>query len=235
MDLTEALAKEVLIVLFRAFPGHFVLVGGGALHWIFHSPRLSVDIDLKPLQPPTKNFFKELAAALNRELAPWAAHQRIVISCEIDAAAQAIRVLMDGRSALHVELAALALAGAGEKHLLQSDSLQSEIIVTPTLHQLLFSKAAALIKRAHVKGRDAFDIWFLQGRGAVLNTAAFSDWLKWEEIDEEDVRKKLKEITPERLRSDLARFLPESIQKSLGNENYKSLIEAVQRLLEPFT
>jgi hypothetical protein len=234
MELASRLAKEILVILFRFFPGDFVLVGGGALHWIFHSPRLSLDIDLKPLHPAQKNLLRRMADTLTEKLSPIAGSLGVVIVCRADDDAQAVRILVDGRSALHVELASLTPVGGKEKHLLQSDSLQSEIIVTPDIHQLLFAKAAALLKRPHIKGRDIFDIWFLQSRGAHLEAGIFSDWLKWEELDSDDIEGKLKQITPSRLRADLDRFLPESILQSLSENNYQTLIGAARKLLEPF-
>ncbi len=234
MKLAESLAKETLLILFRSFPGEFVLVGGGALHWIFHSPRLSLDIDIKPLQAPTKDFLIDLASVLERELDSWAAEYQTTVACQVEESNQAIRILLGGRTTLHVELAALAPVTGKEKHLLQSDSLRSEIIITPNIHELLLSKAAALAKRAHVKGRDVFDIWFLQSRGAVLDEPAFRDWLQWEEIDGDDLAAKLKELTPSRLKADLAPFLPDSIHASLAQEHYKSLIDAAQHLFKPF-
>jgi predicted nucleotidyltransferase component of viral defense system len=234
MEIAQRLAKDVLVILFRAFPGHFVLVGGGALHWIFHSPRLSLDIDLKPLHPKQKNLLRRMADTLTEKLSSVAVSLGVAIVCQADDEAQAVRILVDGHSVLHVELASLTPVGGKEKHLLQSESLQSEIIVTPDIHQLLFAKAAALLKRPHLKGRDIFDIWFLQSRGAVLHAGRFSDWLKWEEIESEDIEQKLKQITPSRLRADLDRFLPESIRDSLSEDNYQTLIAAARKLLEPF-
>src|SRR5689334_22979081 len=150
MDIASSLAKEVLIVLFRAFPGHFILVGGGALHWILHSPRLSVDIDLKPVHPPAEGLIQKMAAVLGKALPPLAVPLGLSVECQADPDAQAVRILVDKRPVLTVELVSLAPVTGKEKHLLQSDSLQSEIIVTPDLHQLLFAKAAALLKRPHV-------------------------------------------------------------------------------------
>jgi hypothetical protein len=200
MDLLDDLAKEVLVILFRSFPGHFVLIGGGALHWIFNSPRLSVDLDLKPIHTPPPDLLKKMAAVLHQKLKPLEASLGAVISCEIEDEGEAVRVLADGRPVLQIEIVALAPVTGKEKHLLQSDSLQSEIIVTPDIHQLLFAKAVALLKRPQVKGRDVFDIWFLLSRGAVLDAGAFRDWLKWEEKEAEDLQKKLAQITPSRLK-----------------------------------
>lgn len=234
MDVGQQLAKEVLVALFRAFPGHFVLVGGGALHWIFQSPRLSLDIDLKPLHPAKKNLLRQMADMLTEKLSSVAISLGVTVVCQADEKAQAVRILVDGRPALHVELASLVPVSGKEKHLLQSDSLQSEIIVTPDIHQLLFAKAAALLKRPHVKGRDVFDIWFLRSRGAILDADRFMDWLKWEEIDSEDIERKLRQVISSRLGADLDRFLPESIQRPLAEERYQTLIAAVRELLEPF-
>ena len=234
MDELAGLAVEILIILFRAFPGRFILVGGGALHWVFHSPRLSADIDLKPIEPAPRGLIHSMAQALGKKLPSFAAARGFSIACKADEKAQAVQILVDGRPVLRVELAPLAPVTGREKRLLQSDSLQSEIIVTPDIHQMLFSKAAAILKRPRVKGRDVFDIWFLQNQGAILDASAFSDWLKWEEQDSTDLEEKLRQITPSRLRADLARFLPESIEKSLAEEDYKLLINAARRLLQPF-
>jgi hypothetical protein len=234
MELASSLAKDVLIALFRYFPGQFVLVGGGALHWIFNSPRLSADFDLKPTRPLPDGFISKMAETLSKKLAPTAARLGVALSCEPDPQAHGIRIRADGRPVLHIELALLAPVTGKEKHLLQSDSLQSEIIVTPDIHQLLFAKAAALVKRPALKGRDVFDIWFLQSRGATLDADAFTDWLKWEEMDSDDLRQTLQKITPARLHADLSRFLPEPLERQLAEDHYKTLVEAAHALLKPF-
>src|SRR5579871_4912857 len=102
MDYTELLAKEVLIILFREFPGRFVLVGGGALHWIFHSPRLSVDIDLKPLSPTKESFIEEIRAALEKQLSLTATSWGVSIACRADSAEQMVQIRVDDRPALRV-------------------------------------------------------------------------------------------------------------------------------------
>ncbi len=234
MDEIPRLAKEALVILFRRFPGDFVLIGGGALHWIFNSPRLSVDIDLKPLHPKKRRLIEQIATALSDELPAVLSPLGKAVTCSALPDEEAVQVRLDGRPALRIELVSLAPVTGKEKHLLQSDSLQSEIIVTPDIHQLLFAKAAALLQRSHVKGRDVFDIWFLQSRGAVLDEEAFSTWLRGEEKDAQTLQEKLKTITPSRLKSDLGRFLPEAIRSTLEAENYRTLIEAAKRLLQPF-
>lgn len=232
-DTASLIAKEVLVILFRALPGRFVLVGGGALHWIYHSPRLSVDLDLKPL-PPEKGLLPQIEAVLKKRLPAVAAQWGIALRCENLPNEQAVRLLAEGRPVLRIELVSLVPVGGKEKHLLQSDSLQSEIIVTPDIHQLLFAKAAAFLKRSHLKGRDVFDLWFLQERGAQLDSQAFQEWLKWEEKDASDIRARLEQATPARLRADVARFLPDSMQRSLEEDSYKTLIDAAERLFKPF-
>lgn len=234
-DIASRLASEILIILFRAFPGRFVLVGGGALRWIFHSPRLSADIDLKPARPANEDaVIREIAEVLSKKLPSLAVPLGVTVVCRTDPDSPAVRILADGRIVLRVELATLTPVTGSEKHLFQSDSLQSEIVITPDIHQLLFAKAAALAKRPHVKGRDVFDIWFLLDLGAILDAKAFAAWLQWEEIDAADLEEKIQQITPSRLRADLDRFLPDSIRKSLAQENDKPLIDAAHRLLKPF-
>src|SRR3954463_14244480 len=104
MDLSTILAKEALVIVFRAFPGQFVLVGGGALHWIFHSPRFSVDLDLKPVQPPSRGLLKQMAVVLTRHLSPVGLPLGVLIRCEADPKGNAVRVTADGKPVLHVEL-----------------------------------------------------------------------------------------------------------------------------------
>jgi hypothetical protein len=228
MENFSALSREALLILFRTFPG------GGALHWIFRSPRWSFDLDLKPLGATDRRFLEDVSEALSKQLVPLGLSLGVAISCLVDEPAQCVRILADGRPVLHVELATLAPVSGSEKHLLQSDSLQSEIIVTPDVHQLLFAKAAALVKRPRLKGRDVFDIWFLESRGAKLDNAAFAYWLKWEEKSAEDVRATLAAITPARLEADLQRFLPPALHDQLAAEDYKTLIAAAEKLLRPF-
>jgi hypothetical protein len=234
MEYAKSLSKDVLVALFRAFPGDFVLIGGGALHWIFGSPRLSVDLDLKPVKGARAGLLEEMAGALNARLVPAAQRLGVTIACRADAEAGAVKIEVNHRPALQVELVELAPITGKEKHLLQTDALDSEVIVTPDVHQLLFAKTVALIKRPQLKGRDVFDIWFLQSRRANLDPAKFRDWLSWEEISPDDLRKVIARITPARLRSDLQRFLPDSVRTSLEEDDFRPLIAAVEELLEPF-
>src|ERR1051325_5479818 len=100
----SALALEVLVILFRAFPGQFVLVGGGALHWIFKSPRLSADLDLKPVGRVKENLLPKMVEVLNQKIPAVALSLGMSLSCQLKEEAQAIQIFADNRPVLRVEL-----------------------------------------------------------------------------------------------------------------------------------
>ena len=114
-------AKEALVVLFRGLPGHFVLVGGGALYWIYHSPRLSVDLDLKPVHPAQKNLLHQMVVVLRKRIS--------ACGCSVAGCHSHLSGHWPGRgrprsgrwfhSTLRIELVSLSPIGGNGKHLLQ--------------------------------------------------------------------------------------------------------------------
>lgn len=229
----EALAREVLVSLFRLYPGRFVLIGGGALRLLYGSPRSSADLDLVGRRQPSEAELRGLAAALERDLSRLPSLAGRIASCR--AARHDVEVRIDGAARLLLQFPRLPAALAkGESRLVTGESLRTEMIVAPPLDALLECKAVALLKRPAVKGRDVFDIWFLRERDARLDEEGFDSWLRWEELDAGDIRSRLGELTPKRLKADLGRYLPEGLAARLEAEAYRPLIEAVRGLFSPW-
>lgn len=228
----EALAREVLISLFRLRPGRFVLIGGGALRLLHGSPRSSADLDLVSPKPPTGAAVRTLAGELEKDLSrlPSLAARRV--SCRAEG--HDVSVSLDGRPLVLLQFPAMPAVPAGERRLITGESLRSELIVIPSLDALLFCKAVAFLKRPSLKGRDAFDIWFLRERGAKLDEPAFDAWLRWEELDGGDLEKRLGQLSAKRLAADLSRYLPEDLGGRLEAAGYAPLRDAARALYAPW-
>ncbi|MBI4347568.1 MAG: nucleotidyl transferase AbiEii/AbiGii toxin family protein [Elusimicrobia bacterium] len=219
--------------MFRLHPERFVFIGGGALRLLHGSPRSSADLDFACRRPVSEAQLKELAATLEQDLSRLPSLSRVELNCR--AVGHDVEVLLAGQTAALLQFPTLTTVPlGGDRRLITGDSLRTELIVSPTLDALLFCKAVAFMKRPSVKGRDAFDIWFLHERGAKLDEADFHAWRRWEELDSSDFRRRLEQVTFKRLKADLSRYLDEGLARRLESVAYAPVIEATRALLAPW-
>jgi len=80
-----------------------------------------------------------------------------------------------------------------------------------------------------------FDLWYLLNLEAKLDKREFEHWLALEEIEDREIQRRLKLISPSRLEADLAPLLPTPWLNKLRKDNYASLVRSVRSLLKPFT
>ena len=235
--LGSALARESLLWFFRAFPDLAIFIGGNVLHLLYDSPRYSRDVDFFPLRKLHSADLAKISASLERRLLPLAALLRQPIDCRVRSPEPAtIDIRLASRRMVVLEFSRIAGAvGRTETKLLRSESLASEVVVCPVLDELLFLKIKTLLKRKFLKARDVFDLWYLLNLEARLDKREFEHWLALEEIEDQDIQRRLKLISPSRLEADLAPLLPTPWLRKFRNDNYASLLRTVRSLLEPFT
>lgn len=234
--LGAALAREALVCFFRAFPDEAIFVGGNVLHLLYGSPRYSRDVDLLPRRELHRAALSQIAHQLEHRLQPFANLLGESIICRAQTPeSSAVEVRLAGRRIITLEFSRIAgSVRQRETKLLQSESLASEVVVCPVLDEMLFLKLRVLLKRRFFKARDVFDLWYLLSLGAKADTKEFAHWLAVEEIEGEEIQKRLGQITPRRLEQDLASLLPSPWLKKFRADNYASVIHSVITLLKQF-
>jgi predicted nucleotidyltransferase component of viral defense system len=234
--LGAALARETLLWFFRVFPDLAIFVGGNVLHLLYGSPRYSRDVDLLPTQDLRPSELREIARELEQRLRPFAAFLGEPIVCRLRAQRiSTIEVRLAARRVIELEFSRIAgTVRRTEVKLLQSDSLASEIVRCPILEELLLLKLRVLLKRRYFKARDVFDLWYLRELGAGFDDKEFEHWLVLEDIDADDVGRRLKLISARRLEDDLSALLPSSWLKTLRADDYTTVMQSVKELVGPF-
>lgn len=231
--MNDSLAREILISLNRLYPGRFVFIGGGALRLLHGSPRSSADLDFVSRREVSEAELKEVAARLERDLRLLPTYSQTKLACR--ARGHDVEVRLAGAVAATLQFPWLpAVPPGGDPRLVTGESLRTELVVSPSLDALLCCKAIAFLKRPAVKGRDAFDIWFLRERGAKLDAEDFDAWWRWEELDAQDVRRRVAQLTPKRLKADVSRYLERGLARRLEKAAFAPLIEAVREILAPW-
>lgn len=101
--------------------------------------------------------------------------------------------------------------------------------------ELLAEKVTAVLGRPYLKGRDLFDLWFLD---AVLGTPLDPELLR-RKLDDYDVgpepdeaRERLAAVAAAELETEMGRFLPRRQRTQLGKEGYSVIRERAREVLE---
>lgn len=105
------------------------------------------------------------------------------------------------------------------------------VIPVETRGEILTDKIAAVAGRPYLKGRDFFDLWFLESQGVVLDIKLLRRKLQDYSATLERLAERASEVDAALLRKDLTPFLPLSIRRPLEEDNYKSVLEASKAVL----
>lgn len=115
------------------------------------------------------------------------------------------------------------------------DLLQRRPLVTSLRPaELLAEKITAVLGRRYLKGRDLFDLWFLD---AVLQTSVDRDLLrrKLEDygvaVNRQAVQERIASIEAADLQREMERFLPRRQRAQLGGDGYRIVRHHVQEVL----
>ena len=229
------LIREAAVAIFRAFPDSFLLYGGANLILFHNSTRHSADLDLLAL---TTNIpeASEILTVLNSDLPPLAELLKFA-PLEIQIAKsekdfKKLYVSHGGRVLFTVDLTRMgSILNHTEEYKFESlTSSEVGIIKAASPNLLLLQKAEAFVLRKFVKARDAYDIKLLLDQGATLHTANLnehlSDVLRWNELDDEQIKEKINLVDNKRCAAELKPVLPEDEFNELLTADFKPLRRA---------
>jgi hypothetical protein len=111
-----------------------------------------------------------------------------------------------------------------------ADERGTTLIQAASRDYLLLQKAEAFVSRRIAKVRDAFDVHLLLEKGAALDQmlqAHLNDALLWREIDGEQIRGRIAQISPKLCRAELQPVLPADVYAVLENNDFEALRVAV--------
>jgi predicted nucleotidyltransferase component of viral defense system len=235
----NALMEAAVFAIFRDFPDAFLLFGGASLVLFHESLRHSADLDLlaRGASVPSR---EEIINSLQRDLLPVAGNLglgELRFEAEgSDAPEGRIFVTTDSRQRLfRIDLTRLgsAIESEVEAHAMEGELGDSAVVQTATKELLLLQKAEAFLLRRHVKARDAYDIYLLQGLGATLNhqlQAHLEDALLANEIDSNGILDRIARVTGNLCSLELKPILPADAYSALEAAGFEPLREAVKAL-----
>ncbi len=117
----------------------------------------------------------------------------------------------------------------------------SSILVVETPEEILTDKLRALYERRYLKGRDLYDLWFLQSMLRARTTLEHLDrklksYVRPFRMTQKAtffLKQKSRKQLVEALESDLRRFLPSSVYKVLEASNFAPIFKSLEEILHP--
>jgi len=220
-------------VLFRDFPGSFLLFGGATLLLFHDSVRHSADLDLlaRADKLPTS---EDLRASLATGLAS-AADALNLSPLQLEVSGDKILVKKRDNSLLfRVDITRVGpvLESEVEEHAVEIDEENVAKVKAASRDFLLLQKAECFLLRKIMKTRDAFDIYRLKQSGVVLNKQLenhLEDTLMGNEIEATDIATRIAQVDEKRCR-ELRAMLPSEVFESLTKEQFSPLREALRDL-----
>jgi hypothetical protein len=226
-------------VLFSAFPESFLLFGGATLLLFHQSLRHSGDLDLlsrtdempKPSQIEAALVEGLASAAEALSLAPL----QIVNISNTDIDTKLWVKSRDGRPLFRIDLNRYGSVLETEvvEHQIAIDDDKIAKVKSASRNFLLLQKAECFLLRKIVKARDGFDIRLLSDSGASLERNLkdhLSDTLMGNEIQSEDIVKRIEEVDEKRCRSELQAVLPAEVFDSLAAQGFKPMRDSLYEL-----
>jgi Nucleotidyl transferase AbiEii toxin, Type IV TA system len=226
-------------VVFRAFPNSFLLFGGATLVMFHNSLRHSGDLDLLS-RTDERPAPKDVQSALEFGLADSAEALGIgPLQFEHQSEGADGKVWIkdkDGKVLFRLDLS--RFFGS----VLESEVVEHEIAIedyiiakvkSASRDLLLFQKAECFLQRKIIKTRDAFDIRLLMNSGAALSDNLknhLTDTLMSDEIEAEDILKKIDQVDTKRCGQELRTVLPPDVFENLAKEEFKPLRDALHNL-----
>jgi predicted nucleotidyltransferase component of viral defense system len=116
------------------------------------------------------------------------------------------------------------------------DFLQKRTLVMgATPEELLIEKVIAVIGRPYLKGRDLFDIWYLDrvlkvSRDIALTEKKLRDY--GERPDRKALEERLRSASPSLLANEMKRFLPQPYRSRVEASGYKEILESAMEAVE---
>jgi predicted nucleotidyltransferase component of viral defense system len=116
------------------------------------------------------------------------------------------------------------------------DFLQRRTLVLgATPEELLIEKVIAVIGRPYLKGRDLFDIWYLDrilkvSRDKTLTETKLRDY--GERPDRKALKEKLRSASTSLLANEMKRFLPQPYRSRVEASGYREILESAMEAVE---
>ena len=241
---------------------HIIFQGGTALRWIYGGSRFSEDLDLvtdlprKDVEKILSKTFQKTRTSCIAQFGPGQSEHKVKAERKQVAKVFFIYRPQNQRERIAVKLEFEPL-NTGHKPefqrfilrdlplvvgLVSSGALilpySSSIIIAETLAEILSDKIRALYERKYIKGRDFYDIWWINKNLKVTP--------RWTDVKEKFVmyqvpfvsaraadyfqKKESKEKITEALKSDLPRFLPQNILAVYQEKEFAEFISTVSQL-----
>ena len=230
------LIEESAVALFKAFPDRFVLFGGASLLLFYESPRLSRDLDLLACRgevPPSE----EVQAAVLSSIQPIAETLGLG-TLEVQKYAEGSDftkhwVLANQKPLFSIDLTRIG-GGVLETQIVRKRIADApeKTVSTPSENYLLFQKLETFLDRRSVKVRDAFDIRLLLSRGAEIDKRLeghLEDFMRMKEINEEEIEKRISNITNKLCIAELRTVLPPAVFEGLAKEEFEAIRSSLRQ------
>jgi Nucleotidyl transferase AbiEii toxin, Type IV TA system len=236
---TIVLMREAVIIIFDAFPGTLVLVGGANLVLFQESVRHSADIDFFPVSGEMPNVAK-LSEILLDGLTPLGKLLNLhpLNLKTISAGEGQIKLMLsnnDGKVLFTVDITGIGpvLEFGVEEIPLEAIGVNlGANIKYVSRNQLLLNKAEAFLLRRNLKTRDAYDAMDLLTKGASLTGTLknhLQDMLSGE-FDADRIQERIKQVDAKRCRAELKDKLPDEVYRNLEELDFQPLRDAVTKI-----
>lgn len=229
------LIEESAVALFDAFPDYFVIFGGVSLVLFHESPRVSRDLDLlgSPGRLPKPKEIQDVVRSSIQPLAETLGLGHVEFKDDVTTPSLVKQwVLANQKPLFSIDLT--TIGGSVIEHLIVRHTiagLREKIVFAPNANYLLYQKCETFLSRRFVKARDAFDIYLLLSRSAVLEQTLrphFEDFIAMRELDEEFIDARIEAVTDDLCIAELRRVLPVALFEELAKEKFESLRQSLR-------
>lgn len=195
--------------------------GGTAIRFLFASPRFSEDLDFST--PYSYEKIKKILAVVEKEMRRELAPIKILSlyrgknGCRFRLKYQAIKFKYPLVIRLDFNFDRPILSSAASPLITRFPLMFFPIVIHLKRKEIMAEKLAALFTRG--KGRDFFDVWFLQTKGVAINKNLINSKLKKntnKHFKLDLLINKIKKYPDRELKRDLEKFLPRTQRKLIG-------------------
>ena len=191
--------------------------GGTCLHFLYHSPRFSEDLDFSTSlkRSSIRKLIKKIVKNIEKEISPlqliFVYSGKRSLKYRIKYLGEELKYPLNIRIDLSFENPILRSSAA--KIETKFPLFFPALILFLDKKEILTEKIRAFLSRG--KGRDIFDLWYLFSEGVPLDKKVLEQKLKQNglKFDKKLFLKKIKNYPPKKLNADLAKFLPQPYRR----------------------
>jgi len=241
--LKEALQVYSLAALYsHPALNHITFQGGTCLRLVYHGPRYSEDVDF--VTSLNSEEMSVLFDATQKEIARLAPFFEGEVTMRVQkSTAEIVRWKLYYRAEREQDSTSISLefapypAYTGRVAVLapptDMPALPLVVVRAESMEEIMADKVVAIAGRRYVKGRDIFDLWWLKGKGIIVDAALVEKKLADYKVPPERLEKNLTAIKPEAVRREMENFLPRRYQVQLLREPVlEAMVAEVKDLLK---